>query len=153
MSEEVQSGALPLLIPSENQRNAIGEMREAFVLNHNSIKEEELDLFFRFGLWVGYAIRSGQALNLTLHPTIWKRLVGQEDFTLRDLTLFDLHAANELKAIKEAAQAYQTDEEFQSIIDQNFTLSLGHGENRRLVELCPDGHHKLVSLSNYEEYI
>jgi hypothetical protein len=37
MCREVLTGALPLLIPTENQRTNDGEMRDAFVLNHNSI--------------------------------------------------------------------------------------------------------------------
>jgi len=42
MCREVLSGALPLLVPTENQRNAVGEMREAFMLNSDSISEAAL---------------------------------------------------------------------------------------------------------------
>lgn len=88
------TGALPLLIPTENQRTNDGEMREAFVLNHNSITPQELDLFFKMGCWIGNAIRTGQPLSLTLHPVVWKRIVGTENFTLRDLKLSSIHEFN-----------------------------------------------------------
>ena len=36
MCMECNSGVLPLLIPTLNKRHSIGEMREAYVLNHDS---------------------------------------------------------------------------------------------------------------------
>jgi hypothetical protein len=144
---------LPLLIPTENQRNVVGEKRDAFVLNHQSITDKELEQFYMMGIWVGNAIRTGQPLNLTLHPIVWKRLVGQEEFTLYDLKSSDLHTYNEVMQIKHAAEQCGSDEEFSAVIDQTFMVSYGTDKNLRTVELCTGGAEKRVSRANYEEYI
>ena len=61
------------------------------MLNSDSISEAALHQFFLMGLWIGNAIRTGAPLSLTLHPVVWKRLVGIEEFTLRDLKYVDFH--------------------------------------------------------------
>lgn len=153
MCTEVLSGALPLLIPTENQIHGVGEMRECFILNHNSISEKELEQFFMMGLWIGNAIRQGAPLNLTLHPTVWKRLVGQDDFALRDLKYIDMHSYSELMTIKDTAAMCQSESDFTDSIDLCFTVTFGGGENKRTVELCPGGYSKQVTLANHEEYM
>lgn len=97
-------------------------MREAFVLNHNSFTSKELELFFWMGCWIGNAIRTGQPLSLTLHPVVWKRIVGTENFTLRDLKLSSFHEFNQIDFIREAASNSRSDEDFQNVVDQNFTV-------------------------------
>ena len=103
MSIECNSGVLPLLIPTVNQRNSVGEMRESFVFNHESTSDEELEMFFMFGCWVGNSIRTGAPVNLSLHPIIWKQLVGQDVTSLRDLETSDYYSFKDLSLIKEAA--------------------------------------------------
>ena len=87
-------------------------MRDMFVLNHLSISEKELEMFFLMGCWVGNAIRTGQPLNLMLHPTVWKRVVGQTEFSLNDLKTADLHKYNEIACIKEAASQCSDEETY-----------------------------------------
>jgi hypothetical protein len=103
-------------------------MREAYVLNPNSISAAELEQFYMMGVWIGNAIRQGAPLSLNLHPSIWKRLVGQDEFTLRDLKYLDMLAHNELLAIRDAAAMSQSDEEFAEVIDQTFTVTFGGGD-------------------------
>jgi hypothetical protein len=153
MCKEVLSGALPLLVPTPNQINSVGEMRECFVLNADSISEKELEQFFMMGVWIGNAIRQGAPLNLTLHPTLWKRLVGLDELTLNDLKYIDMHSYNELRAIKDTALACQTEDEFADCIDLTFITTLGSGNFKRTIELCPGGYDKKVTLSNHDEYV
>lgn len=43
-----------------------------------------------------------------------------------------------------------TDEEFEVIVEQNFTTVLNSGKE---VELCPDGKEKMVTKSNLDDFI
>jgi len=77
MSRELCSSVLPVLTVSENQRHEHGELRECWVMNHENGKTEaELDQIYKFGLIIGFAIRSMQAWNMDLHPIMWKQIVG-----------------------------------------------------------------------------
>lgn len=105
------------------------------------------------GLWIGNAIRTGAPLSLSLHPVVWKRLIGQEEFSLRDLKYVDYHKYSELVAINDIARICTTEEEFSANVQQTFTVTFGSGDQRRTVELCNQGYSKAVTLGNYEEYL
>jgi len=47
-----------MLVPTENQRNNVGEMRELFELNYAANSQKELEQFFMMGCWIGNAIRT-----------------------------------------------------------------------------------------------
>lgn len=76
LSSELSSSVLPVLRPTENQRHEHGNMRECFMLNHEAKTEAELKMIYRFGIIIGFAIRSTQTWNIALHPIVWKQIVG-----------------------------------------------------------------------------
>ena len=59
---------------------------------------------------VGNAIRTTQPLTLDLHPTVWKKVVGIESFTLTDIKTSDFIKFKELLYIREAAAASESEE-------------------------------------------
>ena len=109
------------------------------------------------GLWVDYAIRTGQPLSLTLHPVIWKRLVGNEEFTMSDLKSFDVNSYQQLRSIVEYATTCADADQFKdylaSVCMNTFTVTYFSAGMQRTDELCPDGFNRAVTLDNYEEFI
>jgi hypothetical protein len=150
MGVEAMSGVLPLFIPSENQRNNHGELRECFMLNHEASTEKELEMFFMFGAWLGFCLRTGSPINICLHPVVWKQIVGDEVGDLRDLQTSDKFAHQNLGELKYVAANATTDEEFDSTVVQNFTVNIGPD---CMVEVCPGGHQRRVTRSNCDEYL
>ena len=77
MCNEMMSSALPLLIPTPNNKNNHGQFRECWMVNPSSQSPTHLDMFKFFGYYIGYAIRSEQALPLDLAPIFWKLLLEE----------------------------------------------------------------------------
>lgn len=76
ISQEVCSSVLPMLSPTENQRHEHGFLRECFILNHQATSKANLEQIMQLGLIIGFAIRSMQTWNMSLHPIVWKEIVG-----------------------------------------------------------------------------
>ena len=72
--KELQSGILPLLIPTPNNKSNHGQYRECWMINPSATSPTHLELFKFFGYFIGHAIRSQQALPLDLAPIFWKLL-------------------------------------------------------------------------------
>ena len=102
---------------------------------------------------MGFAVRSEQTFNIALHPSVWKKIVGQPLDYETDLCTLDSISYNQIKEIREKALNKDlSDEEFQnSISHQNFTIFTGDGLPD--IELVDGGQEKLVTRENYKEYI
>ena len=88
MCEELQNGAVPILIPTPNGREETGVNRDCFILNPEATSPIHLNMFRFLGVLLGIAIRSGSPVDLQLAPPVWKQLVG-ETLTLQDLSEVD----------------------------------------------------------------
>jgi len=77
MCKELQSGVLPLLIATPNNKNNHGQNRECWMVNPGALSPTHLELFKFFGYFIGMAIRSQQALPLDLAPIFWKLLIEE----------------------------------------------------------------------------
>ncbi len=75
--KELMSSILPLLIPTPNNKNNHGQYRECWIVNPSSTSPTHLELFKFFGIFLGHAIRSQQALPLDLAPLFWKLLLQE----------------------------------------------------------------------------
>jgi len=64
------------------------------------------------GCWLGNAIRTGSPLTLSLHPVFWKKVVGADSFTLRDLKLSSIHEFNQIDSIRETAANISNEDDF-----------------------------------------
>jgi len=87
-TQELQSGVLPLLIPTPNGKEAAGHNREKWILNPGATSSTHMDMFAFFGKLMGIAIRSKQYLALNIPSIIWKLIVGDLP-TLEDLEGID----------------------------------------------------------------
>ena len=75
LSKDLQSGAVPLLLPCPNAREGHGDNREKFVPNPDCRSAEELRMFRFLGRVVGLAMFTSTSLDVDLPSLIWKRLV------------------------------------------------------------------------------
>nr|CAD7577403.1 unnamed protein product [Timema californicum] len=88
MCEELQNGALPLLIVTPNGRDEAGTNRDCFLLNPMAKSPLHLNMFRFLGVLMGIAIRTGSPLSLNLAEPVWKQLAGMT-LTPADLTEVD----------------------------------------------------------------
>lgn len=72
ISKELESGVLPLLIKSANNRTECGLYRECFVLNPEANSPTHLEMMHFLGCIIGFGIMSKSPIPLNLAPTVWK---------------------------------------------------------------------------------
>lgn len=150
ISRELCSSVLPVLAPTSNQRDEHGDLRECWVLNHEAKTEKELEQIYRFGLIIGFAIRSQQAWNMTLHPSLWKQIVGAPLDPDHDLKTSDKFMYQMFASMRQQAVEADSEEQFQEMImNQCFTIDFGFGET----ELVARGASVPVTRDNLESYI
>jgi hypothetical protein len=156
---ELQTASLPILIPTENRRGDVGEMRERFILNPDCGKGEystqELDMLFYFGVLIGFAMRTTNPMPLNLHPLFWKQVVDLDyQVTESDLFYTNQYSWRMLTDIRKATHAY-TDEEFEEAMDQTFVFATRNpdGSDGEEIELCAGGKQRRLTRSNTEEFI
>lgn len=145
--KEMESGLVPLLIKSPNNRNEHGANRDCFVLDPASKSASHLEMYQLLGGYIALAILSKTPLPLNLAPSVWRQIVGLP-LTLEDMDSFDTYSAKVLSDLRQHSKAL-SDEEFMETVSQNFTTFLSNGD---LVALCDNGHDKLVEKGNIEEF-
>ncbi len=73
---EMESGFVPLLIKSPNNRNDHGSDRDCFVLDPASKSPAHLEMFKWLGAFIAFGILSKSPVPLNLAPTVWKQMLG-----------------------------------------------------------------------------
>jgi len=73
---EMESGLVPLLIKSPNNRNDFGSNRDCFILDPSSKSPAHLEMFKYLGAFIGFGILSKSPIPLNLAPTVWKQILG-----------------------------------------------------------------------------
>ena len=89
---EMESGYVPLLIKSPNNRNEHGASRDCFVLDPSSTSPSHLEMYRFLGGYIACAILSKAPIPLNLAPSVWKQILGLP-LTLSDLDAFDTYSA------------------------------------------------------------
>lgn len=90
--KEMESGLVPLLIKSPNNRNEHGANRDCFVLDPASKSASHLEMYQLLGGYIALAILSKTPLPLNLAPSVWRQIVGLP-LTLEDMDSFDTYSA------------------------------------------------------------
>jgi len=137
MCEELQNGALPLLIVTPNGRDESGANRDCFLLNPQLHSTLHQSMFKFLGILIGIAVRSGSPLSLNIAEPVWKQLAGMP-LAMSDLSEFDKDFIPGLMCIKEMEDEALTQAEMPfsipSATGQEVTLSHKHSritpENR-----------------------
>jgi len=145
---EMEEGALPLLIKSPNNRNDHGSYRDCFILNPSATSPAHLEMFRFMGGFLAFAILSKSPIPFNLAPTIWKQLLG-EKLKLSDLESIDAYSSQVLIDLRDHG-ASLSDEDFEAGVEQNFSTVLSNGDE---VVLCEGGEERRVTKNSIEEFI
>jgi len=146
--EEMQTGAVPLLIKSPNNRNDHGANRDCYILDPKSTGPAHLHMYKYLGGFIAFGILSKAPVPLNLASTVWKQILGEE-LTLADLDSIDAYSAQVLTDMKNYGSSL-SDADFEAGVDQNFTTVLSNGEE---IELCKDGESRKVTKATIDEFI
>jgi hypothetical protein len=74
LCQELQSPVLNLLIPTQNQKNLVGESREKWTLNPAANSPAQQKMLEFLGTLIGMSVRSGILMSLQLPAFFWKQL-------------------------------------------------------------------------------
>ena len=147
MSKDLQSDYLDLFIKTPNNKNDLGDLRDRYIINPDANKYIHQKAFQFFGKLIILAISTGEALNLNLHPIIFKLLLNNE-ITFDDFETLDY---NSFKLIKDLTEAFnKNDSEFINQMGLNFEIKNTNGSD---IELKPNGKDIDVDINNVNEYI
>jgi hypothetical protein len=142
---ELQSSALSLFIPSPNQKNESGSFREKWVVNPGAKSITELEMYRVFGGLIGYAIRTGEFINMDLPSIFWKSLL-EVPKDRKDLEMIDKYAIQFLDDINRINDPDQ----FTLYSDYKFTTILSNGSEVPIIE---NGRNIDLTLENKKNYI
>eukprot|EP00026_Physarum_polycephalum_P000459 Phypoly_transcript_00460.p1 GENE.Phypoly_transcript_00460~~Phypoly_transcript_00460.p1 ORF type:complete len:982 (+),score=122.97 Phypoly_transcript_00460:1742-4687(+) len=150
---DIQSPPLSLFIPCPNAQIATEQEgsvtnRDKLIPNPSKKTPEYLSMYSFIGKLLGIALRSKNTLSLSFPSIVWKPLVGLKP-TFSDLRSIDHFCCQFLDGLRDAEANGITEENFASIIFENFTTSLSDGTH---VELKPDGGNIPVTYANRLEY-
>ena len=149
ISRELETGVLPLLIKTPNNKTEVGTNRECFLLNPEAASPTHLEMFHFLGCIIGFGIMSKSPVPLNLAPTVWKQLLG-ESFNMSDLDGIDTLSAKALKDLLGHSVTMGEEEFATAAGQQNFVTMLSHGTE---VSICDDGYQKQVTRENVQEFI
>ena len=96
IAAEFESGTVPLLIRTPNNRNEHGACRDCFILDSRSETPAHKLMFRYFGGFLAFAFCSKSPLPFNMAPWFWKQMLG-EDVTLEDLEEIDSYSTQVLR--------------------------------------------------------
>jgi hypothetical protein len=148
IATELQSSRLPLFMLSPNGTQNVGASRERWIAVPSAARASPVcaRMYGFAGRMLGVALRSKEALDLTLASTVWKALV-KEPLDRPDLAAVDeayLQALDRFRTV-DRDHGVTTEEEFADLFSEVFTASLADG---RVVELVPGGRELPVTFAN-----
>ncbi|CAI2369874.1 unnamed protein product [Moneuplotes crassus] len=147
MTDELHSQYLPLLIPTQNNKNDHGFGRDLWTVNPAATSPTHLEMYKFMGALLGMAFRAGQVMDMKLPSIFWKKFTNEE-ITIKDLEYSDAYAVQLIREV-ENMKAITTKEEFESSMDMSWTTQLSNGET---ISLCPKGHERKVLYEETDEY-
>jgi E3 ubiquitin-protein ligase HERC2 len=69
---ELESGVLPLIMKTANQKSEHGEYRNCFMVNFDSKTPTHQEMFKFLGVLIGFAFRTGSCMPFNFIPSFWK---------------------------------------------------------------------------------
>jgi hypothetical protein len=143
--QELQTGTLPLLIPCPNALSDTGQNRDTWLLNSNSTRKDQIEMFKFLGKLMGCAIRSQNFMDINLSPFVWKMIAG-ENLSMDDLAQINIGAINLIKSINSVSDEGKFNSEYGWM---NFTITNSQGFE---VKLIPNGDEILLNWENRSLY-
>lgn len=149
-ASELQSKTLPLLIPTPNAVADMGENRDRFIVRPSVQRNPTHSAMLEFfGRLMGFSLRNGEFLALSLAPVVWKILVDEPLDEASDLASVDKYTVDALNLIRSS-----TPEEFDRVFaGLHFTYPSADSTRPDFVELVPDGEKREVTYENRMEFV
>eukprot|EP01012_Entosiphon_sulcatum_P068166 TRINITY_DN9820_c0_g1_i2.p1 TRINITY_DN9820_c0_g1~~TRINITY_DN9820_c0_g1_i2.p1 ORF type:complete len:319 (-),score=74.33 TRINITY_DN9820_c0_g1_i2:15-971(-) len=141
------SGAVPLFIPSPNQRNNFGNTREMYVPNP-SCKGAYLQQYRFLGRLMAGCLTINEYLTLSLPSLVWKALVD-DPADRTDLSAIDQMCVKCLDDLCTIDRKGVTPEDFGDMFAETFKTVLSDGSE---VELLPGGKNREVTFEDRQLY-
>ena len=145
---EMESGVVPLLLKSPNNRNEHGPNRDCFIFDCRHKSPTHKTMFKYLGAFLAFAFMSKSPMPFNLAPWFWKQLLEQE-VTLADLEGIDAYSAQVLRDLEQFAQSLSA-EDFALGVQQTFITVLSSGDE---VPLCEGGAERRVTRENLAEFL
>jgi E3 ubiquitin-protein ligase HERC2 len=147
MTDELYSSCLPLLIPTQNNKNDHGLGRDLWTINPASTSPNHLEMYKFLGALIGMAFRAGHVMDLKFPSLFWKKFIG-EPVALDDLRYSDLYAVQAIKDLEKCKEQYDKDT-FEMATEITWTTQLSNGET---VPVVSGGSSRKVLYEELEEY-
>ncbi|XP_076014530.1 putative E3 ubiquitin-protein ligase HERC1 isoform X2 [Genypterus blacodes] len=150
MCQELQSGAVDLLIHTPNSFADVGSNTDRFLLNPAALSEDHLVQFRFLGILMAVAVRTKKPLDLHLAPWVWKQLCSMP-LEGSDLEEVDLLTYRTLHGILHLENSGITEENFHVMIPLDSFMA--HSADGRLVPVIPGGQNIGLTFDNRTEYV
>ena len=148
MCDELQSDYLDLFIKTPNNKHNLGQLRDKYMINPNSNRNIHQKAYEFIGKLMVLALSSGEALNLNLHPIIWKKILEKEISFDEYEAIDHIFVNNTIKQLEKGLKTKNQD--LIDSFDLNFVIK---NSNETDIELKKNGKEIKVNLDNLEEYI
>ena len=169
--QELQSDYIDLLIKTPNNKNEYDLLNDKYILNPNANRNIHNKAFEFIGKLMASSISTGEALDLNLHPCIWKCLLGNE-ITFYDYESIDYHFYNLINKLEDILKIEEIRKEkektkdiniikenneknnnIEDIIDSYDLTFVIKNSNDVDIELKPNGSKIKVDMDNLKEFI
>ncbi|XP_035829751.1 probable E3 ubiquitin-protein ligase HERC1 isoform X3 [Aplysia californica] len=150
MCQELESGVVPLLIPTPNAKNESGNNRDRYLLNPSLSAEDHPALFKFLGILFGVAVRTKKPLDLHLAPCIWKLIAGMP-LKVDDLEEVDHLYIQSLRGIIDIHESGINETNFHEFIP--IDTFEGQSSSGHMVPVVAGGQSLAVHFHNRVEYV
>ncbi|ESP05641.1 hypothetical protein LOTGIDRAFT_181433 [Lottia gigantea] len=151
MCLELESGIVPLLLPTPNTKTETGNNRDRFLLNASFKAIEDHEVLYKFlGILFGVAIRTKKPLDLHLAPCVWKLLAGMT-LQVEDIEEVDYLYIQSLRGILNIQENGVNETNFHEFIPiDSFEGQSSSGE---MVPVIPGGLKIPLHFNNRKDYV
>ncbi|BFZ01051.1 hypothetical protein BsWGS_04090 [Bradybaena similaris] len=150
MCMELESGTVPLLVPTPNAKNESGNNRDRYLLNPALSADDNVVQFKFLGILFGVAIRTRKPLDLHLAPCIWKLIAGMP-LKVDDLEEVDHLYIQSLRGIRDIHESGINETNFHEFIP--IDTFEGQSSSGHMVAVVPGGQSLPVHFHNRNEYV
>ncbi|KAL4227435.1 putative E3 ubiquitin-protein ligase herc1 [Mactra antiquata] len=150
MCLELESGVVPLLLPTPNSSTNTGHNQDRFVLNPGLKSEEYCEMFKFLGILFGVAIRTKKPLDLHLAPCVWNLIAGIP-LKLEDIEEIDYMYIQSLKSIINIQDSGVNETNFHEFIPLD--CFEGQTLDGRMVPVIPGGKNIPLNFHNRQDYV
>lgn len=95
---EMQSHCLPMLVPTPNNKNSYGSLRDKWMINPSSLSSTHMELYEFLGALMGMSLRTSHLMPLELAPMVWKQIL-QDPLERSDLIGVDGYCTKVIRVI------------------------------------------------------